>query len=572
MTFPKFFRSSTFLYAAAGAALLWAALPPLDLWPLAWIAPVPWILLIRRKELAGPKPYLALWTVGFFFWLFTLHWLRLPYWALAFGWMALAGYFAFYVPVFIGLSRIAVHQLRWPAMLAAPLVWTGLELARAHLLTGMSMADIAHTQYRWIALIQIADLAGQYGVCFAIVFVAACIARMLPCENRPRVFWPLAPATAMLAVLLGYGCWRTANEAALPGPRIALIQGCIDMNYGCEIPDVRQKFYDEYFALSRQAVEKFGAVDLIVWPEIFYKDPLISFDADACGGFELVKSGKDTAENCRLQLQAQVKKNELDFAETTRPLKSPLLIGLDTWHYTATDVKYFNSAAYVSKAGKLLGRYDKMHLVPFGEYIPFADLLPWLYRGFTPLSGGMTPGKEPAAMELDFHVSPQEKKTIRFAPNVCYETVLSRVIRGQINVLQAQGREPDVLINLSNDGWYWNSSELDMLLACSVFRAVECRKPYAIAANTGFSASIDASGRVSKKGLRHQKDTLLAEVQLDSRRSFYLRHGDWPAGICLAGCIFFAIAGIGHRYRIRATSRPASATDGCRQTPLSKSE
>ena len=130
MTFLKFFKSPTFLYAALGAALLWAALPPLDFWPLAWLAPVPWILLIRRKELAGPKPYLALWLVGFLFWLAAYYWLWLPDPMTRYCWIALAFYFAFYVPVFVGLSRIAVQQLRWPVILAAPLVWTGLDLVR----------------------------------------------------------------------------------------------------------------------------------------------------------------------------------------------------------------------------------------------------------------------------------------------------------------------------------------------------------------------------------------------------------------------------------------------------------
>jgi apolipoprotein N-acyltransferase len=111
MTFPKLFKSQTLLLGAVGALLLYAALPPLDLWPLAWIAPVPWILLIRQKELVGPKPYFALWLVGFGLWLATLHWIRLPFWALYFCWPLLAGYFAFYVPVLIGLCRIAVHQL-----------------------------------------------------------------------------------------------------------------------------------------------------------------------------------------------------------------------------------------------------------------------------------------------------------------------------------------------------------------------------------------------------------------------------------------------------------------------------
>ena len=95
-------------------------------------AQIPWVLLIRREKLDGPRPYFILWLVGFAFWLAVLHWLRLPYWATAFGWLALSFYFAFYLPLFIALGRTAVNQLRVPVILAAPVIWTGLELARAH--------------------------------------------------------------------------------------------------------------------------------------------------------------------------------------------------------------------------------------------------------------------------------------------------------------------------------------------------------------------------------------------------------------------------------------------------------
>jgi apolipoprotein N-acyltransferase len=589
MTFPNFFKSPTILYAATGAVLLYASLPPLNLWPLAWIAPVPWIMLIRQKELAGPRPYLALWLVGFCYWLAMLHWIRLPFWALHFGWVALAGYFAFYVPVFIGLSRIAVHRLRWPVMLVAPIVWTGLELARAHLLTGMSMADLAHSQYRQTLVIQIADLAGQLSVCFVIVFAAACIARMLRCEESPRVFWPIAPAVVLLGIVLGYGYWRSANVVTRPGPRVALIQGSIDMQFGEESADaLREKFYREYFQLSEQAVAKFGQVDLIVWPEIFYRTPIITYDPDAGdrdpNGIEHPVTGADF----RRSLRAYADETTRGFADTTAQLGTPILLGLDSQHYTADGVKIYNSAAYLAKSGKLLGRYDKIHLVMFGEYIPFTDSIPWLAQ-LTPISGGMTPGKKPLAMELEFtpssasprraptegwsagttewsgtgvgadrSVIPANERatptTIRFAPNICYETVLSRVIRREVNVLQTENREPDVLINLSNDGWYWNSSELEQLFACSVFRAVECRKPYLIAANTGISGMIDAGGHILLEAPRHAPATLVAEVPLDSRRSFYLRYGDWPAGLCLACCVFFAGVGMWDRFRRRRAS------------------
>lgn len=170
--------------AFLGSILLWMSLPPLDWWPLAWIAPIPWVLLIRRTKLDGRRPYTTLTAAGFLFWLGALHWLRLPHWATSFGWVALSFYFAFYIPLFVGLSRAAVHRLRVPVTLAAPIVWAGLELFRAHMLTGMSMGSLAHTQCRWVALIQVSDLAGEYGVSFMVMFVAASLARMFPCEGN----------------------------------------------------------------------------------------------------------------------------------------------------------------------------------------------------------------------------------------------------------------------------------------------------------------------------------------------------------------------------------------------------
>jgi len=113
---------STFGYAVSSAILLMAALPPCNLWPLAWIAPVGLVLLVRQKSLRGRRPYRAIWLAGFIFWLAALNWLRLPHWATSFGWVALAVYSGFYFPVFVGLSRTAVHRLRLPVILVAPVV------------------------------------------------------------------------------------------------------------------------------------------------------------------------------------------------------------------------------------------------------------------------------------------------------------------------------------------------------------------------------------------------------------------------------------------------------------------
>ncbi len=100
-----------------------------------------------------------------------------------------------------------------------------------------------------------------------------------------------------------------------------------------------------------------------------------------------------------------------------------------------------------------------------------------------------------------------------------------------------------MLVNLTNDGWFWGSSELEMHLSCAVFRAIECRKPLLVAANTGISASIDSSGRVLQQGPRRATDVIIAHTRLDSRRSPYLVIGDWPAAACLLVCLGLAWGG-----------------------------
>ena len=568
--------SNNWMLAFGGAILLWAALPPLDWWPLAWVAPVPWVLLIRQNKLPGRRPYAVLTLAGFCFWMAVLHWLRLPHPATSIGWVALSFYFAFYLPLFVGLSRVAVHRLHIPVILASPVVWIGLELARAHLLTGMTMASLGHTQYRWVGLIQVSDLAGAFGVSFLVMFVAAALARMLPLrhfaqsaltpdpspetgegrdtwDGRRWSLWPLAPAGAVLAAALLYGHVRLGENTGPPGPRIALIQGSIDVTMQYD-PELQGNVFKQYFDLSREAVRQNHNLDLIVWPEAMFLYQLVTNKDDAQCPADYPG---DEADFHQYLQNMQLSWNLL--TQTARSLGVPLLLGVDMLRFGPEGRQCFNSAAYVAPDGKLLGRYGKMHLVMFGEYVPLTQYFPWLQR-FTPLPYNVTPGERPAAFDLPWGDSGH---TCRIAPNICYESVLSHVIRGQVNTLTAEGREPDILINLTNDGWYWGSSELDMHLVCGVFRAVECRKPLLIAANTGFSAWIDADGYILKQGPRRATDVIIAEPRLDPRRSWYLAHGDWFAGICLAVCGLCGLVGIFRQKQAGGTIPPEkSAGDG----------
>jgi len=530
---------STLGQALAGAALFWAALPPLELWPLAWIAPVCWIGLIRRRDLPGRRPYPKLYLAGALFWLAVLWWLCLPHWATSFGWLALSLYLGFYLPVFVGLSRVAVHRVKVPVIVAAPVVWTGLELARGHLLTGFTLASLGHTQYHWIGLIQVSDVAGAYGVSFVVMFGAACLARMLPTRESPAARWPLVPLAAMLGLVLLYGHLRMAIGPIQPEARIALIQGSIDSKLKYE-RDMRGPIFWHYLDLSRDAAARSAGLgqklDLLVWPETMFPLPLLDRAPDA-----RLPDVWRVAEHEGLSDEEVLRRLATEsprlMANVAKELDAALLLGVDRIRLGPTGEETYNSAAYVSRSGALLGHYDKMHLVMFGEYVPFARSIPWLER-LTPLPGTAAPGDRPAAFEVG---------SLRLCPSICYETVLPHVIRRQVTELAAEGREPDVLVNLTNDGWFWGSSELDMHLICGIFRAVECRKPLLIAANTGFSAWIDGDGRVLDQGPRRAPGFILATVGPDPRRSLYLRYGDWFAGLCLWASV--ALGAVGFPWR-----------------------
>lgn len=508
----------------AGSLLLWAAFPPLGWWPLAWLAPIPWLLLVRRQELPGRHPYRMLWLAGCAFWLGVLHWLRLPHPATSIGWVALSCYLAVYLPLFVGLTRVAVHRLRWPLMLAAPAAWTGLELAQAHLLTGFNMAAIGNSQYRWIALIQIADLAGNYAIGFVVMFVAACLTQMAPIEGRRLALWPLAPLALMLAAVLGYGVMRQSGGEGRRGPRVALIQGSVDTELKHD-PARQAQVQEQYSTLSLEALREKPRPDLLVWPETMYRNPLLTCSADVKPPDEWTGSVEE--------FKTELARRQNAISEDARWLKVPLLLGVDAAHYGLGTMERYNSALFIDSDGTLGARYDKMHPVLFGEYVPFARQFPWLCQ-LSPIGAGIDCGAETPAFEIG---------GARLAANICYESCLPHLIRNQVASLRGAGREPDVLVNLTNDGWFWGSSELDLHLMCGVMRAVECRKPFLVAANTGFSAWIDADGRILKQGPRRDQAVVIADVRLDDRTSRYVTWGDWPAGLCLAGCIVFAFAG-----------------------------
>ena len=551
--------------AVAGGLLMWACQPPLGLWPLAWVAPVPWLMLVTGDRLAGRRPYWVVFLGGMVYWLPAVQWIRLPHPALYPAWFALAGVMSAYVPLVVALARVGRHRWGLPLWLAAPVAWTGVEWLRSHLLTGFFMGSLAHTQVPWNAVIQMADLAGEYGVTFLMVLVAACVTQAIGAPPprpgkmpRPRgvhIGLSMLPACLALVAALVYGHYRTVGvgiDVALQqkrprAVRIALVQG-YTLPYWKQDLDRQQDIMGEYLRLSLEAADraKRGGddlpakpVDLVVWPETAFRQPLLTVDESNPPPPGVIHPDNFEA-------------GPRDLFALVRQVDAAALVGVDRFVAGAAsgvnreadsptyDLKVYNSSVMMDREGQITGTYDKMHRVPFGEYIPLAQWFPVLYR-LTPLTGGIEAGRVPDGMWLD---------DVLYAPNVCYETVLPHLIRRQVNYLDSRySSRPHLLVNLTNDVWYEGSSELDMHLACGVFRAVEMRTPLVVAANGGLSAYVDRLGHIRQVTERLKTAALVVDVPIATCRSFYAMTGDWFAIGCLVLCMIVVIFGRFHVFR-----------------------
>jgi apolipoprotein N-acyltransferase len=542
----RFWRAPTLWLALAGGLALWAAFPPLNLWPLAWLAPLPWLSLILLPELPGKRPYLAIWLAGLVYWLLMLQGIRLAHWALYAGWFALAWYLAFYLPVFIGLARVAVHRLRIPLVVAAPVVWVGLELIRGHLITGFSMGLLSHTQVAWPLLLQIADLGGAYAVSFVMMTAAAAIAGAVPLSldgktRLPTSFTPAVWATVVLAAALGYGAWRlyqTPPGASRTPVLVALIQGSRDTKLEFD-RDYRLATLEQYQQLTDEARRENDRLDLVVWPESMFVIPELQIAEPLAAPEGL------PADAYRRRLEAAAEEFAAVLAQeatrvnkladgSSQPTPVLLLVGTTTWISGPGERQQnYNSALLADPAGEIVGRYYKQHAVMFGEYIPLGETFPWIY-GLTPMPGGLSTGSGPEAFQVG---------GLTMSPSICFESVVPHLIRGHVTQLARQGTPADVLVNVTNDGWFWGSSILDLHFRCSVFRAIENRKPVIVAANTGLSTWIDGGGRIRALGPRRATAVLIADVQPDGRTSPYHTLGDWPATLCGLCCVALALVG-----------------------------
>ncbi|MCF8078865.1 MAG: apolipoprotein N-acyltransferase [Desulfobacterales bacterium] len=501
--------------AAVSGLLLTAAFPKVGFDFIAWVALVPLLAAIDGTR------WKAAFRVGFAFGL--VHYLSLVYWVvgtmqtyghlplvLAFPILFLfAAYLALYPALFsVAMARISMKPaLIWPA---TAVFWTAQEFLRARLFTGFPWELLGYSQFERVELIQIADVAGVYGVTFLVALANGALYSLWqaaagggpdPKAARRRA----AAALTVAAVAVGagwlYGSIRIeavdASTASADAARITLIQG----NIAQEIKWDRNFQFQttgKYAALSVSAAGQ--EPDLVVWPE--------------------------TAAPFYFPFHAELTRIVLDAVEKTGG--ADFLIGSPSYREKQGRLFYYNSAYLVSSDGAIQDRYDKVHLVPFGEYVPFKRYLPFLGKIVEHVG--------------DFDAGPMGKvlawKTHRLGVLICYESIFPALARAQASA------GADLLVNITNDAWYGRSSAPFQHFSMAVFRAVENRRSLARAANTGISGFIDPAGRVTEASALFTDAVMTRTVPLLGEAALYTRFGDVFAYLCLAAAaLLLLVAG-----------------------------
>ncbi len=577
--------------------LLTVIQPPIGWSFLAWGALVPFALACSPQVRPRTLALLAS-GVGWLYWLANVYWI-VPITII--GWLAMC----LYLSVFWILPALAVRFIRargWPLFIALPILVAGWERLQGVPMGGFYWRFLGHSQYQNLALIQIADIFGAAGVSFVVAMVNGLLIDLIlflgrrePCRvglappgtvrqkesvgQAPpyeirALYNPRRPSGRVLAsgavltilVVAGtalYGQWRLrqAQQCVTEGPLVASLQSNVPQSVK-RSHNRSVEMFDELMDKSKAA--RAQGAELIVWPETMVQGlldpalwPYLNGDLD-----------QDKAFHKALCEHAKDKAYVLVGAHGAEIMKDPR---------GESYLGEFNSAYFYRPDGtRDPGRYDKIHLVLFGEYIPFKNQIPWLFerlkmflpKGWNP-DYSLEHGTRYTTFEMATPIGRQrtedggqpsnpqsQRSSYRFGVIICYEDTIPYV--GRNFTLDSKGhKQIDWLVNISNDGWFVQfeddpprvipSTELPQHAAICAFRAVENRLPIIRSVNTGISCLIESTGRIRDGYLAASSDfpgrtmdrTALAgwfmdRLPIDGRVSFYSRHGEWFVNGCAA--------------------------------------
>lgn len=551
--------------AAASAALLWLAQPPLGWWPLAFVALVPWLALAEAESL--PK-YRWLWLASAIYWLVSLQGLRHAHPLMFVPWIALGLYLGIYVPLFVAVTR-RLRSWGVPLALAAGVSWVGWECVRNYAVTGISVLMLGHSLAPRPELIQVADLLGSYGVSLVavVVNVAALQAwRWWRGKAGGREFGLSAGlAAGLLIASVAYGRYRLEQPVGESLVTVALIQRDEQTEY-VQDRERESEIFRNYARESLKALrEAEQPVDAVVWPESMLTGglPWMEWTSEARPPEEWGVPAN--------QFESLVRSNQGEFLRRLRDFQRVLeaenegrrpdvIGGCGVVRYSRVP-EVFSGIVHLDgeppDAGSRspVGWYGKTHLVMFGEYIPLVGSIPGL-GSLVPEGMGLQTGRGPTR----FGVGQAE-----LAPNICIETAVERITVNHLRRLlnpAAGASLPDAVVTVTNDAWFDGSSVVAHHLRCAQLVAAGIRRPVLSAANGGPTAWIDSSGRVVETLPFGADGVVVARPQEDSRLSLYVRIGDVPAKVLAAVCLLVSVHWVLTRLAGRRQRRRDEASRG----------
>ena len=431
------------------------ALPPYYIWPMLLVA-FSWLLLQINEAGSKRKAFACGYWFGFGFFSAGLAWIgnALLIDASVFGWLypfvllAAGGFFGLFSAI-PALFSCLFHGL-WARWLALAGFWVLSEWLRSFILTGFPWNLLGSVLAFNPVLLQLASVIGTYGLSFLILLAAGAPALVLYYQTRRSLYISAAVAVSVILLLWGFGSLRLSGISEKPGPiKVRVVQPAIPQQMKWQ-PDTLEDNFADYIALSRS--EGFEELDFVVWGETASPFPL---DLD--------------------------QKHLLQASEAA-PSNGYLLTGLVRYVFDVNEgYRPRNSMLAITPAGKIAAAYDKSHLVPFGEYIPLRRYLPDWIRPITGAIANFMPGDGPRTLRTGNYPP--------FGSLICYEIIFP----GQIT---ARNPRPEWLVNLTNDGWYGESSGPYQHLVTTQLRAVEEGLTIVRAANTGISAVIAPTGKI----------------------------------------------------------------------------
>ncbi len=498
-----------FLLPTSSALLFFLSFHPANLGPLAWGALIP-LIVYALREPNGKRVFFASWLGGAAFFVAGLFWIRHT---APFGPFGIGLYKGIYWALFALLLRRLCVGARWPVPLAAPVAWVTCEYVRGHLFGGLPWLLAGYSQHAALGVIQVADLGGVWLVSGLVLFVNGAAAEAILRPQGSRLWGVAALSSVLLAIV--YGVVRLSSLPADAGPVVGIVQPNIPQdvkNLGPSDRETARRIVEKHLRMTRELVARSPDVALVVWPESVLQRGVF-FDR---GAGKWIEQGYFAA-----------------VCDAVRESGRPLLAGVLVGDLEGLDIAdQTNSAILIDATGVVRARYDKMRLVQFTEMMPFEPVIPVkkIVAWFLNVSKvyEFTAGRGPAVFDVAGRP---------FGVCVCSENYYPDIWR------KIARKGASAIVNISNEAWFRESAELDLMAAMAKFRAIENRVACVRGTNSGISLVLDAGGREAGAlegpgGARKSVEgTLAVAVPAGPGGSVYGGIGDAAAWLAAAAAV-----------------------------------